>query len=125
MFPSPGLLTLDSVEHCAAAPTLTPSTMPCVACACCRMGFTFGGYTGLWHLLTMIRPRVFPDPCARPAQTPRVTFPLLVYSHRGGALEQPTAAAAATVVVENSIQAFANSAALGVDVLEMDVQVLE
>ncbi|GAX83797.1 hypothetical protein CEUSTIGMA_g11222.t1 [Chlamydomonas eustigma] len=46
-------------------------------------------------------------------QTPRICFPIAVYSHRGGPMEG---------FVENSMQAFRNSAKLKVDLLELDVQ---
>ena len=49
---------------------------------------------------------------ARP-QTPRIRFPIAVYSHRGGPLEG---------FEENTLPAFRNSARLGVDLLELDVQ---
>lgn len=49
---------------------------------------------------------------ARP-QTPLIRFPIAVYSHRGGPLEG---------FEENTLPAFRNSARLGVDLLELDVQ---
>lgn len=40
---------------------------------------------------------------------------MLVYAHRGGALERPE-------LIENTMAAFNNAAALNVDLLELDVQ---
>lgn len=52
-------------------------------------------------------------------QTPRISFPIAVYSHRGGSLEsRPTGG----FYVENTLPAFLNSARIGVDLLELDVQ---
>ncbi|GLC46429.1 Lysophospholipase D gdpd1 [Pleodorina starrii] len=54
-----------------------------------------------------------------PPQTPPITFPLFVYSHRGGDLERDVSGKR---FVENTLSAFRNSAAIGVDLLELDVQ---
>lgn len=52
-------------------------------------------------------------------QTPRISFPIAVYSHRGGSLEPRSSGG---FYVENTLPAFLNSARLGVDLLELDVQ---
>ncbi|GIL58034.1 hypothetical protein Vafri_13233, partial [Volvox africanus] len=54
-----------------------------------------------------------------PKQTACITFPIFVYSHRGGNLERN---ATEQLFLENTLPAFRNSAAIGVDVLELDVQ---
>jgi hypothetical protein len=46
-------------------------------------------------------------------QTPPIRFPIAVYVHRGGPMEG---------FMENTMQAFRNSAKLKVDLLELDVQ---
>ncbi|GIL78159.1 hypothetical protein Vretifemale_7590, partial [Volvox reticuliferus] len=56
---------------------------------------------------------------ALPKQTARITFPIFVYSHRGGNLER---SATGQLFIENTLPAFRNSAAVGVDLLELDVQ---
>ncbi|KAG2444981.1 hypothetical protein HYH02_008851 [Chlamydomonas schloesseri] len=72
---------------------------------------------------------------APPAQTPRIDFPLLVYSHRGGDREleprEPQGPGPGPGgcgpppplrYVENTLPAFRNSVAVGADLLELDVQ---
>lgn len=52
-------------------------------------------------------------------QTPRISFPVAVYSQRGGFLEtRPDK----MLFVENTLPAFMNAARMGVDLLELDVQ---
>ena len=73
-----------------------------------------------YRLLQACRSKRFPDPVSlfdsgSATQTPPVTFPVLVYSHRGGGLEVDAS-------TENTMPAFRNSARMGVDLLELDVQ---
>ncbi|PNH08586.1 Adenine deaminase [Tetrabaena socialis] len=56
-----------------------------------------------------------------PPQGAPIDFPLLVYSHRGGNLER-VAPGSGAQHLENTLPAFRHSAALGVDLLELDVQ---
>lgn len=62
-----------------------------------------------------------PPPAAAAPQAPPVAFPMLNYSHRGGGQEHDPHSR--LQFVENTMPAFRNSARLGVDLLELDVQV--
>lgn len=136
-------------------------------------------WRALYEFLAWRQPALFPDPSPGCAQTPCTTFPLAVYSHRGGHLEgasawsstntneiSATASSLATPAtsesnngaqtvqassaagqhactsnasynvstsasisgsgwmpsLENTLAAFRRSARLGVDLLELDVQ---
>ncbi|GFR44660.1 hypothetical protein Agub_g5950, partial [Astrephomene gubernaculifera] len=75
-----------------------------------------------YRYLAWSAPSRCPFPSANgqlPKQTPPISFPIYVYSHRGGNLETN---AAGHRFVENTLPAFRNSVALGVDLLELDVQ---